>query len=218
MTSPGSSTGAEEPEPEPDSKLEPILDEDEDADDPERQGWMYTSSQAPSGATSPNLTKSSTRQSSETPSLDGSKSSHSGSPATSSTMTPNTHPLSDQSLHVTSALADWSHLPADFQYYLGSFCKNITHYHYCLPNDPDGFFSSLLLNIALHNEALLNAVVGFSAYHETLKNENGKVEDFLKYYNKSVTLLLSSLKRKEPQTVATIVTILQLATIEVGSA
>ncbi|PKS09077.1 hypothetical protein jhhlp_003691 [Lomentospora prolificans] len=214
MTSPESSTGAEELEPELDSKLEPIPDEDEDAEDSERPSWQHTSSQAPSGAASPNQTKSSTRQSSETPSLDGSKSSPSGSPATSSSMTLNAYQLQDPSLQVNNTLSDWSHLPADFQYYLNSFCQNITHHHYCLPNDPDRFFYSMLPNIALQDDALLNAVVGFSAYHETLTKPDGKVEDFLKYYNKSVTLLLNSLKRREPQTVATIVTVLQLATIE----
>ncbi|TIC99824.1 Adhesion and hyphal regulator 1 [Colletotrichum higginsianum] len=42
----------------------------------------------------------------------------------------------------------------------------------------------------------------------------GKIEEFLKYYNKSVILLLSSLKRKEKHNVAMLLTVLQLATIE----
>jgi len=119
-------------------------------------------------------------------------------------------------LQAGSTRADWSHLPVDIQYYLGSFCENINHYHYCMINDPDGFYSVILPNIAIRNEALLNAIVGFAAYHETLKNPNGKLEDFLKYYNKSVMLLLGSLKKHEPQTTATLLTVLQLATIEVG--
>ncbi|MBE3047263.1 hypothetical protein IMZ48_33025, partial [Candidatus Bathyarchaeota archaeon] len=88
-------------------------------------------------------------------------------------------------------------------------------YHYCFSVDADRFFSAILPNIAVRYEPLLNAVVGFAAYHETLQNPDGKVEDFLKYYNKSVVLLLNSIQRKEPQTIATLLTVLQLAAIEV---
>ena len=108
-------------------------------------------------------------------------------------------------------------MPFDYQYYLNSFCENISHYHYCFTTDADRFFANILLNVAVRHEPLLNAVVGFAAYHETLQKPDGKVEDFLKYYNKSVVLLLSALKRKEPQTIATLLTVLQLATIEVSA-
>jgi len=67
----------------------------------------------------------------------------------------------------------------------------------------------------MRNEALLYAVVGFAAYHHTLKNPNGQINEFLQYYNRSVTLLLAFLKKKEKHSVATLLTILQLATIEV---
>lgn len=85
-------------------------------------------------------------------------------------------------------------------------------------NDPDDFFGSILPSLAVQggNEALLNAVVGFSAYHRTVHSTNGKIPDFLRYYNKSVTLLLGYLKRREKQGIATLLTILQLATIEVS--
>jgi hypothetical protein len=150
------------------------------------------------------------RQSSETPSVEG-KSSPATSEATSGTTT---YQTSDPLLQAGTTRSDWSHLPPDIQYYLGSFCENISHLHYCMINDPDGFYSVILPNIAIRNEALLNAIVGFAAYHETLKDPNGKLEGFLKYYNKSVMLLLDSLQRHEPQTVATLLTVLQLATIE----
>jgi len=85
-----------------------------------------------------------------------------------------------------------------------------------MANDSDDFFRSILTGMAIRNEALLNAVVGFAAYHYTLKSPNGRIKEFLQYYNRSVSLLLAHLKRKEKHTVATLLTILQLATIEVS--
>lgn len=110
---------------------------------------------------------------------------------------------------------DWSHLPPDFQYYLEWFDKNVTHYHYGVNNDAEGFFTAMLLRMASQSEPLLNALVGFSAYQATLRDPNGQLQDFLKFYNKSVTLLLTSLKRKQKGDLGTLLTILQLGTIEV---
>lgn len=93
----------------------------------------------------------------------------------------------------------------------------MTNFHYCIPHDSDEFFKTIFPSAALRHEPLLNALVGFSAYHLTLQDPNGKLQDFLQYYNRSVTLLLGTLKRKEKHTVATLLTILQLATIEVRS-
>lgn len=72
-----------------------------------------------------------------------------------------------------------------------------------------------LLEIAAHNDHLLYAVVGFAAYHHALSKPNGRISDFLSYYSKSVQLLLLSLQRNQRRTPATLLTILQLATIEV---
>lgn len=91
----------------------------------------------------------------------------------------------------------------------------MTHYHYGLNHDTDDFFKTILPRAALRNEALLNALVGFSAYQTTLQNPDGKIQDFLVYYNKSVTLLLEFLRKKERHDVSTLMTILQLAQIEV---
>jgi len=71
------------------------------------------------------------------------------------------------------------------------------------------------IETALQNDALLYALVGFSAFQYTIHNPHGKMQDFLQYYNKAVTLLLKSLKKGEQRTNATILAILQLATIEV---
>lgn len=111
---------------------------------------------------------------------------------------------------------DWSFLPHELQFYLGYYYENITSYHYCMLGDADDFFRTILMSVAIRNEALLYAVVGFAAYHHALNNPNGQINEFLQYYNRSVSLLLSFLKKKEKHNVTTLLTILQLATIEVG--
>ncbi|KAI0202289.1 hypothetical protein F4808DRAFT_71615 [Astrocystis sublimbata] len=155
------------------------------------------------------------RQNSETPSFDGTKSASPAISVATSASFSTTIQTSDTALQ-PGTNPSWSHLNKDLQYYLGYFCDNIDHFNYGTPNDPDGFFKSILPSLAVRegNDALLYAVVGFAAYHSTLRKPNGKVEDFLGYYNKSVTMLLSSLKRGDRQNLSSLLTILQLATIE----
>ena len=163
------------------------------------------------------LPRTMNRQNSETPSLEGTKSSSptiSTGTSASLTTTIQTPDVAEPPITTSS---DWAHLNKDIQYHLGYYCKNITYYSYGIPNDPDGFFSSTLLSLAIRegNEALLYAIVGFSAYHSTLRHPHGKVEDFLGYYNRSVNNLLSSFKRGDGHGLANLLTMLQLATIEV---
>ena len=112
--------------------------------------------------------------------------------------------------------SDWSHLPHDLQLYLAYFCENVTYLHYSVKADPGDFLKTVFIDAALRNDALLHAVVGFAAFQRTLHNPHGKIQDFLQYYNKAVSLLLSSLKRGEKHTTGTLLAILQLATIEVS--
>ncbi|VUC27217.1 unnamed protein product [Clonostachys rosea] len=192
--SPLSSTGEGDEDTEPKSRLETIYDENEPA-----ESWFPNSSQT---------TRS--RQDSETPSQDDNKS---VSPAASSSFLGTPLPPIDSSL-TSEGRPDWSHLPADFQYYLDWFDKNVTYFHYGVNNDVEDFFKTTLPVLAAQNEALLNALVGFAAYQATLQDPNGKLQDFLRYYNRSVTLLLTSFRRKEKNSIATLVTILQLGSIE----
>jgi len=106
-------------------------------------------------------------------------------------------------------------LPQDLQFYLDYFCKNVTHHHYSLNNAAENFIHTQFLDEAFRNDALLHAVVGFSAFQHTLHNPNGEIQDFLQYYNKAVSILLRSLKRGDRRTMGTLLAILQLATIEV---
>ncbi|TDZ61090.1 Transcriptional regulatory protein moc3 [Colletotrichum trifolii] len=215
QTSPDSSNdpddGEDDAEP---SGLDTIPDEDEG--DEEFQQKQFSGPSGSSTASSINLQRAGgIRQDSETPSYEGNKSaSPSASVGTSSSQTTTSHAIPDLGVLSLNSHADWSHLPLDIRQHFEYFCENVTHYHYCMLTDAHEVFRVVLPNFALQNEALLYAVVGFAAYQRTLQDPDGKMEDFLKYYNKSVILLLNSLKRKEKQTISTLLTVLQLATIE----
>ena len=108
----------------------------------------------------------------------------------------------------------WSCLPTDVQSQL-EYHQTLTHHQYFFKHDATEFIHVCLVEYALNFEPLLYAIVGFAAFHRTLQNPNGKIQDFLGYYNKSVTLLRRSLFEGHHPTHATLLTILQLATFEV---
>ncbi len=112
---------------------------------------------------------------------------------------------------------DFSHLPRDLQFFLDYHQNYLTHHHYFFEHDGGRFLHTTFLEIAIKSDPLLYAVVGFAAFHHTLRKPNGKIQDFLHYYNKSVSLLRKSLQSGKKNTDATLLTILQLATFEVCS-
>ncbi|KAH6607479.1 hypothetical protein Trco_003792 [Trichoderma cornu-damae] len=214
--SPTSSNEEEEDDAEQEAKLGTIPDNNELEPDglPRRESMSVLPQTRGPSATSRNIALAGARQASETPSQDGNKS---VSPSTSTVTTGSGTLAGYQGTEAAlpaSGASDRPYLPQDFQTYLRFFKENITNYHYGLAVDEDDFFHSELPNVALQCEPLLNALVGFSAYHVTLQNPNGRLQDFLQYYNRSVTQLLSLLKRKETHNVFVLLTILQLATIE----
>ncbi|KXJ92280.1 hypothetical protein Micbo1qcDRAFT_60842 [Microdochium bolleyi] len=111
---------------------------------------------------------------------------------------------------------DWAHLDKKIRFYLDYYTQHITYMDYGLISDPDDFFGSTLLQMATFegNEALLYGVVAFSAYHYALRDVKGQFEEFLKFYNDSVTRVLQTFARNEDSTLSTLVTLLQLNTIE----
>ena len=123
--------------------------------------------------------------------------------------------VSTNASHETSS---WSHLPMDLQYYLDYHQKYITHHHYFFKHGAEGFLRTILFEQALLYDPLLYAVVGFSAFHLAVKRQSGRIQDFLGYYDKSVSLLRKSLAGGQTYTDATFLTTLQLATFEVGKA
>ncbi|KAK7956194.1 uncharacterized protein PG986_005416 [Apiospora aurea] len=190
--SPGTASDEAEDEGERDARLDTIADEEEPTEGGLRPQQSFSSLRRRSTASTLNLQRSGTRHSSETPSLEGTKSS---SPSVSTG---------------TSVSFATPSLPPDPSIQAGpSEC-------YCVVFDTDEFFMKFLPSVAVQsgNEALLYALVGFAAYHRTIQNPSGNISEFLQYYNKSVTLLLEAFKKGGKQNTATLLTILQLATIE----
>ncbi|KAK5167212.1 uncharacterized protein LTR77_007943 [Saxophila tyrrhenica] len=108
----------------------------------------------------------------------------------------------------------YSSLTRDDKVYLKYHRDNLSHHHYAFKYDAGDFLKTTFLEIAMNDpsQALLYSIIAFSAYHRSI--ERGDViSDFLSYYNKSIILLHQSLKSKKPG-IATLLTILQLATIE----
>lgn len=215
--SPVSSLDETEEGAETDMKLESIPDEERRKQPTAPPGKPLNRSQTNSTAVSFGSPEFA-RRDSETPSVEGGKSA-SPSMSTSTAASYTAYFQSpDAVLQPSSTRPDWTHLPPDLQFYLEYFCNNITVYHYLMGSDPEEFFPLTLPSIAVQggHDALLHAVVGFAAYHHVVRDPNGKIQDFLQYYNRSVTLLLDSFRRREKQSIATLMTILQLATIEVN--
>lgn len=93
--------------------------------------------------------------------------------------------------------------------------ENLTFHHYSMKCDTGDFLKTTFLEIALSYEPLLYAITAFAAYHHTMSSPDGQLQDFLGYYNTSVSLLRESLAKTPRHTLATVLTILQLATFEV---
>jgi hypothetical protein len=109
----------------------------------------------------------------------------------------------------------WAHLSQDVRFYLNFHQEYITHHHYFLKSDPNRFIHGELLDLAVKYEPLLYAIVGFSAFHHTLRQVNGKVQTFLGYYTRSVSNLRRSLQHGQQHHESILLTRLQLATFEV---
>ena len=102
------------------------------------------------------------------------------------------------------------------KWYLRYYKDNLSHHHYAFKYDGGDFLKTTFLEIAMNDQsqALLYAIVAFACYHFTVDRGNPKISTFLSYYNKSIVSLQQSLKSKKPG-IMTLLTILQLATIEV---
>ncbi|KAF2836000.1 hypothetical protein M501DRAFT_940621 [Patellaria atrata CBS 101060] len=172
----------------------------------------------PNDSLSNPATVQSRREASDTPSLTHDKSPSPSTESSASLPQPRI-PLSRPSGKQIAARRPvtsrtWAELPSDLRFYIEWHKNNLTCGHYGFKHDGADFLRTTFLEIAIRNEPLLYAVVGFSAYHHTLAQPDGKIQDFLKYYNKSVSLLRLSLQRNQRHTVATLLTILQLASFE----
>ncbi|KAI9848873.1 MAG: hypothetical protein M1837_006389 [Sclerophora amabilis] len=153
---------------------------------------------------------------SPTPSTEGSSTWPASRSGSSTSQTIQTQPTNSSSppRDGSDGKVDYSHLSSDVRFYLNYHQTHLTSLHYFFRHDSTRFLRTSFLEIAVSNEPLLYAVVGFSAYHQTLRRPDGRIQHFLGYYNKSVSLLRQSLAKGRRHTLATLLTILQLATIE----
>lgn len=113
-----------------------------------------------------------------------------------------------------SETTDWSHLPLDLQFLLHHHQRELTRAHYLFRHDSNEYLRTTLLDWALQYEPLLFAVAAFSGYSYTAVVE-GKMDDFLEYYSRATTMLRQSLSYENTWSVPMMLTILEMATIEV---
>lgn len=111
----------------------------------------------------------------------------------------------------------WSTLTKEDRAFLKYHQETLSHHHYAFKYDAGDFLKTTFLEIAMNDEsqALLYAVIAFASYHRSIERADFKISVFLSYYNKSIMLLQQSLKTKRPG-ITTLLTVLQLATIEVS--
>nr|KMM68607.1 hypothetical protein CPAG_04933 [Coccidioides posadasii RMSCC 3488] len=133
-----------------------------------------------------------------------------------STESPSPAACSDLDSHSLppSTPSDLSVLTPDVTFFIAYRKQHINYHHYLLKSHAAKFLGDDMMSYAMGYEPLLYAVVAFSAYHYSIAHPNGKLYTFLQYYNKSVSLLLNSLRGGEKHNDAMLLTILQLAAFE----
>ena len=207
----------------------PISDDDaEDGDETRRLGAIEESESSSPGESPEGAEQTSThsksmrdrKNSSGTPSLttDGASPSTEDSPYSGSGASPRDHlegKAAASRLH--DDRLDAAALPPDVKFYLKYYVNEVTYHHYSMKADVDHILHNDLLTQAFRYDPLLQAITGFAAFHHTIRNPSGTIKDFLQYYNKAVTLLLRSLRTGKEMTVGTLLCMLQLAAIEVGT-
>ncbi|EWC47197.1 hypothetical protein DRE_03316 [Drechslerella stenobrocha 248] len=111
----------------------------------------------------------------------------------------------------------------DVAFWLQYHRQNVNFRHYLLKSDESDFFNGPLLSYAVQNEGLLYAVIAFSALHyfinqrhssKTQDEDQQSVETFFEYHNRAIVALRESFQENLPPDVYTLLTVLQLATLE----
>lgn len=121
------------------------------------------------------------------------------------------------SLPMTKSATGKSALRKDIAFYLDYFKNHMTAHHYSLKHDASKFFKTDYLDHAMKYTPLLYAIVGYAAYFHTLSQPNARINTFLQYYDESITRLRANILKTKKQGLSTLLTILQLAAIEVGT-
>lgn len=71
-----------------------------------------------------------------------------------------------------------SHLPPDLQDH-HEFHQQLTYHYWCFKHEATHFLHSIMIKQALAYDPFLFAVVVFAAFHKTLQNHTGTIQDFL---------------------------------------
>lgn len=121
---------------------------------------------------------------------------------------------SAQTTKITAIPKSPSYKSKDVQFYLNYFKTHITHHHYSLKRDSHNFLKGEFLTHAMKHEPLKYAVAGYASYFHTISQPDGRMSTFLQFYNESVSRLRLSITKNKKQGLATLLTILQLASIE----
>ncbi|KAK4548240.1 hypothetical protein LTR36_010110 [Oleoguttula mirabilis] len=198
----GSSPSGDEGDPDDDRMLPPIPDDEEEEDSEPLSG---TSDVKPSDSSISSQSKNTS------PGMEALSSLQRGTTRPQATKTSSKHSVKPS----ISQSSRWATLPKDVQAYLKYHRDSLSHHHYAFKYDAGDFLKTTFLEIAMNDDsqALLYAVVAFSAYHYAVARGDDRISAFLSYYNKSITMLQQSLTKKR-HSVTTLLTILQLATIE----
>lgn len=195
----------EDHEGEGNEQLPIIHDEDEDFEDDMDGGYMGKSQDLRDSST-----PASTLEQSASPSTEAS------STAPPTIRQSLSRRSSAQATKIVTSPRNTSHAPKDAQFYLNYFKEHMTHHHYSLTRDSHNFLKGEFLNHAVNYEPLKYAVAGYAAYFHTIAQPDGRMSTFLQFYNESVSRLRMSITKQKKQGLATFLTILQLASIEVG--
>lgn len=204
--SPGEASSPEDHDEDASERLPAILDDDEEEE--EDVEMEKENEKKPRGV----------REASNTPSLTVD---HSPSPSTEAPLkTPNMAsrpPMHRKGSQPTTKPAAPGKPPLrkDIQFYLNYFKNHMSAHHYSLKHDTSNFFQTDYLDHAMKYPPLLFAVVGYAAYFHTLSQPNGRMQTFLQYYDESITRLRATMMKSKKHGLSTLLTILQLAAIEV---
>ncbi|KAF3939050.1 hypothetical protein ABW19_dt0207723 [Dactylella cylindrospora] len=113
-----------------------------------------------------------------------------------------------------------SHPDPEINFWLNYHRQNITFHHYLLKSDLSDFFTSSLLSFTSQSDALLYSVVAFSAFHYFVNDptaserDSSSVETFFEYHNRAIASLRASFQESLVPDILTLLTVLQLATLE----
>ncbi|KAF3311572.1 hypothetical protein TWF173_008200 [Orbilia oligospora] len=109
----------------------------------------------------------------------------------------------------------------DIDFWLQYHRQSINFRHYLLKSDSSEFFNNVLLSYASQNNALLYSVVAFSALHYFINearitgtDQTSSAEIFFGLHDRAIVSLRESFQENLPPDVFTLLTVLQLATLE----